>query len=141
MSDVPLFHGKETKSEKGRKKFLERVREATEHLLDVYCKDRSGQDAEEFNLSQYPGHGIKDRANIVYNILEQHWKCNCTQRPTQVREVRLSLIRHRQLAPKRPSQGITVQDDFPTKFEVLLPVCKTSVPWKVANVQVDKKIW
>ena len=68
MSDVPLFHGKEKKSKREREKFLERVREATEHLLDVYCKDRSGRDAEEFNLSQHPSHGIKDRANIVYTF-------------------------------------------------------------------------
>lgn len=137
--DVPLFHKHEKRNQHKRKKFLDRVKGAVKHLLDVYCKEHSGLDAEDFNLSQHPSHGMKELANRVYNFLERHWRCNCAQRaarPTAAREARLSLIRHRQLAPKMPSHENTGRGHLPAKFEVLLPVCKDSVEWKVTNVEV-----
>jgi hypothetical protein len=138
--DVPLFHKNEKRDQRVRKKFLDRVNGAAKHLVsDVYCKERSELDAEDFNLSQHPSRGMKELANRVYNLLEWHWRCNCTQRaarPTGAREARLSLIRHRQLAPKMPSHANTGRDHLPAKFEVLLPVCKDSVEWKVTNVEV-----
>lgn len=141
---VSLFHKSERQSKGKRDKFLHRVKEASKHLLDVYCRDRSGTDAgEEFGLSQHPSHGIMDLADRVYSLLERHWKCHCAQRaarPSGAREARLSLIRHRQLAPKLPLPEIRAQSHHPAKFEVLLPVCKGSVEWKVTNVEV-KQTW
>ncbi|PVH69882.1 subtilisin-like protein [Cadophora sp. DSE1049] len=135
--DVSLFHKNEMKNDEKRGKFLKRVKEANRHLSDVYYRNISGQDAEEFNLYQHPSHGMKELANRAYHLLERHWKCHCSQRA--VREARLSLIRHRQLGPKLPSQEVTRQDYIPAKFEVLLPVCKDSVEWKVTDVEVIKK--
>jgi hypothetical protein len=103
---VSLFHKNEIKNDEKRGKFLKRVKEANQHLSDVYYRDRSGQDAEGFNLSQHPSHGMKELANRVYDLLERHWKCHCGQRAA--REARLSLIRHRQLAPK--VSPVTVRD-------------------------------
>ncbi len=139
---VLLFHKSERQSKKKRDKFLARVREASRHLLDVYCRDRPGADAEEFNLSQHPSRGIKDLANRMYDLLERHWKCHCDQcarRPNGTREARLSLIRHRVLAPKLPSHQVTLQKYPPAKFEVLLPVYRDSVEWKIANFEI--KTW
>ena len=137
--DVPLFHKNEKRDQRKRKKFLDRVNGAAKHVLDVYCKERSELDAEDFNLSQHPSHGMKGLADRVYNLLERHWRCNCTQRAarlTGLREARLSLIKHRQLAPKMPSHANTGRGHLPAKFEILLPVCKDSVEWKVINVEV-----
>jgi hypothetical protein len=134
--DISLFHENEIKSHEKRRKFLERVKEANQHLSKVYLNDRSEQDAEECNLSQHPSNSMKELANRVYDLLEQHWKCRCPQRAP--REVRLSLIRHRQLAPKLPSQYFTMQDCIPAKFEVLLPVRKDSVGWKVTNIEATR---
>ncbi|KAF8867425.1 hypothetical protein BDZ45DRAFT_795139 [Acephala macrosclerotiorum] len=137
--NVSLFHKKEKWDLHKRKKFLDRVKGAAKHLLDVYCKEDSGLDAEDFSLSQHPSHGMKELANRAYNLLEQHWRCSCAQRaamPAGAREARLSLIRHCQLAPKMPSHASTRRGHLPAKFEVLLPVCNDSVEWKVTNVEV-----
>jgi hypothetical protein len=139
--DVRLFRRKEKKCKRERDRFLKRVKQASKHLLDVYYRDRSGLEAEEFNLSQHPSHEMKDLANRVYSLLEQQ-KCHCAQRASRLsgaREARLSLVRHRLLPPKLPSQVITVQSHLPAKFEVLLPVCNQSVWWKVTNIEVINK--
>lgn len=134
--DITLFHKKEKLDQRKRKKFLDRVNGAARHLSDVYCKENSGLDAEDFDLSQHPSYGMKELSNRVYHPLERHWRCNCAQRPTRVREARLSLIRHRHLAPKMPPHANTRRDHLPAKFEVLLPVCKDSVERKATNVEV-----
>jgi hypothetical protein len=131
--DVSLFHKRETNNHEKRAKFLKRVKECRQHLLEVYYRDLSGQEEEQFNLSQHPSHGFKESANRVYSLLESHWKCQCAQRAT--RDARLSLIRHRQLAPQLTSQEVTAQGYIPAKFEVLLPVCNDRVEWKVTNVE------
>lgn len=136
--DVSLFHKKEKLHQAKREKFLDRVKRAAKHLiLDVYCRSSSGLDAEDFNLSQHPGHGTKQLADRAYSLLEQHWRCNCSQRATRTREARLSLIKHRQLAPKLSPSANTWQGCRRASFEVLLPTCKDSVEWKVTNVEVN----
>jgi hypothetical protein len=75
--DVTLFHKNEKLDQRKRKKFLDRVNGAAKHLSDVYCKENSGLDAEDFDLSQHPSHGMKELSNRVYRLLERHWRCNC----------------------------------------------------------------
>lgn len=136
---VPLFHNNEKRDPDKRNKFLKRIRTAKNHLLEVYCKVHSGTDLEGLSLSQHPSHGMKEVADRVYNILERHWRCSCSHRavrPTGVREARLSLIRHRELAAKTSSHISTTTAHLPAKFEVLLPVCKDDARWKVTNVEV-----
>jgi hypothetical protein len=82
---------------------------------------------------------MKELADKVYSVLEQHWRCTCIQRaarPGGTREARLSLARHRQLAPRTATRNGTNQAHLPAKFEVLLPVCKSTPEWKVTNVEV-----
>ncbi|KAF3074304.1 Major intracellular serine protease [Trichoderma lentiforme] len=136
-----LFHKKEKDSETERAKFLKRVRGAKEHLLNVYFRPPCGVDAEEFDLSRHPSYGMKDLANKTYGLLERHWKCHCVQRasaPSGLREARLSLTIHRGLAPKVVPQGSTTHHRPQIKFEILLPLCKDDIEWKVTNVEVVK---
>ncbi|KAL7948363.1 hypothetical protein V8C42DRAFT_342407 [Trichoderma barbatum] len=49
---ISLFHEKGKTSKAAREKFLSRIREATEHLLDVYFRLPSEVDGEEFDLSK-----------------------------------------------------------------------------------------
>lgn len=133
---VKLFHTDEITDKGKRQRFLRRVQRARTHLMEVYYKDSSSE-AENLSLSRHPSHGMKKFANIVYDLLEKHWRCNCPQRaakPFGAREARLSLVRHRHLAPKVPAN--TAQYHPETKFEVLLPVCQERVEWKVTNVEV-----
>ncbi|UKZ73154.1 hypothetical protein TrVFT333_000795 [Trichoderma virens FT-333] len=135
-----LFHKEEKRSTAARTKFIKRIRGATEHLLGVYFRHPCGVGAEEFELSTHPSYGMKDLANRTYGLLERHWKCHCVQqsRPFGLREARLSLIMHRRLAPKVTPQGITANNYPPARFEILLPVCRDNVEWKVTNVEVVK---
>ncbi|KAF2689750.1 hypothetical protein K458DRAFT_413999 [Lentithecium fluviatile CBS 122367] len=140
---VNLFHKSERRDPDKRDKFLKRVRRAAKHLLEVYCKDHGDLGAGEFSLSQHPSHGMKGFADRVYHVLERHWRCNCAQRaarPGRAREARLSLTRHRQLAPKTPAHLSPMRGHIPAKFEVLLPVCKEEVEWKVTNVEVKSGV-
>ncbi|KAL5092194.1 hypothetical protein Trisim1_002079 [Trichoderma cf. simile WF8] len=139
--NICLFHKEERKSKAERDKFLKRVRGATEHFLNVYFRAPSGVEAEEFDLSKHPSYGMKDLANKTYGLLERHWKCHCVQRastPSRLREARLGLIIDRGLAPKVVPQGITAHHYAQIKFEILLPLCKNDIEWKVTNVEVVK---
>lgn len=141
-SDVRLFHAKEQQNGDKRAKFLVRVKRAAAHLLDVYCRDpHSGQDIEDLSLSQHPSHGMKELADKVYWLLEHHWKCECSHRgarPPGSRQARLSLIRYRQLADQIASKAIAQQAHLSVNFEILLPVCRDIVEWKVTNFEVEK---
>ena len=137
--DVLLFHKTERRDPDKRDKFLRRVRRAAKHLLDVYCKEHVGLDAESVSLSQHPSHGAKELANQIYTNLERHWRCNCPRgasRTTGLRAARLSLIRHRQLVTKKLAPACLEYSRSLAKFEVLLPVCKDTVEWKVTNIEV-----
>lgn len=139
--NASLFHKSEIKLEKERRRFTTSVRAAGKHLLDVYFRDTSAADDDEFSLSQHPSRGIKELANCLYGLLERHWKCRCPQHHWGTslavgREARLSLIRHRQLAPKVAVMEATAQSYRPARFEILLPVTKHGVQWKVVNVEV-----
>lgn len=142
---VSLFHKSERQSQSERQKFVDRVRLAGKHLLDVYCRDTSAADIEDFSLTQHPSHGIREPANRVYNLLERHWNCRCPQHQSAVgltwgREARLSLVRYRQVAPKVASLKQTAQSYRAAKFEVLLPVRKEIVEWKVTNIEVERRM-
>lgn len=140
--DFTLFHKSERLLEQERNHFLKRITEAYKHFLDVYLRDCPSLDGEEYNLPQHPSHGMKELADRVYNLFEQHWKCHCAQRSAGspgAREARISLTRHRLLLPKLPLKEVTVQGHVPAKFEVLLPVCKDNVEWKVTNVEVIRR--
>lgn len=139
--NASLFHKSEIESEKERQKFTTKLHAARNHLSDVYICDTSAADDDEFSLSQHPSRGIKELANCLYGLLERHWKCRCPQLHSGAslavgREARLSLIRHRQLAPKVAVMEATAQSYRPAKFEILLPVTKHGVQWKVVNVEV-----
>ncbi|KAL7908226.1 hypothetical protein GGI35DRAFT_480935 [Trichoderma velutinum] len=139
--NILLFHKEEKSSKTERDKFLKRVRGATEHLLSVYFRAPCGVDAEEFDLSKHPSYGMKDLANKTYGLLERHWKCHCVQRasaPCGLREARLSLVIHRRLPPKVALGGTTANNCSQAKFEILLPLCKDDIEWKVTNVEVVK---
>ncbi|KAI9147009.1 Major intracellular serine protease [Paramyrothecium foliicola] len=138
---VSLFRKDENKSQEKRDKFLTRVKEAATHLLNVYLSDRSGQEAEEFSLSEHPSKEMKELANKAYTILQRHWICQCnlrTSRSARAREARLSLVRHRQLAPRLSQHQIAIEDHLTAKFEVLLPMCRDAVEWQVTNIEVLK---
>lgn len=139
-----LFRKQERKCKADRDKFLEPVRLAAAHLMNVYYTDRSAQDGIEVNLSDHPSSGMKELANRVYNILERNWQCTCIQkaaRPSGSREARLSLIRHHILAMKLSSAGVFSRSRVGSvKYELLLPVCKNEVEWKVTNVEVRKNV-
>ncbi|KAF1941676.1 subtilisin-like protein [Clathrospora elynae] len=135
LVNISLFHGSEKGDPDKRKRFLKQVRIAAKHLLNVYYKDESRHDFEGLTLSQHPSHGAKFLADKVYDTLERHWKCECPQgaaRPPGSREARPSLTKHRQFIPKALG-GMT---HTPARFEVLLPVCKDSIEWKITHVEV-----
>jgi hypothetical protein len=134
-SDISLFRGSEQTNWDKREKFLKRVRVAAKHLLEVYCKDDTGPEAESLTLSQHPSHGAKESADKLYKCLQRHWRCDCPQRATKqlgAREARLSLTRYRQFAPRVPKARALAS----LNFEIVLPVCKDKVEWKVTNVEV-----
>ncbi|KAH8698202.1 hypothetical protein GQ44DRAFT_832238 [Phaeosphaeriaceae sp. PMI808] len=137
--NVLLFHKEEKRDSDKRNKFIKRIRRAAKHLLEVYCRGNTEIEAESFNLPQHPSHGMKDFANTAYNVLERHWRCKCSHWRTRslvTREARLSLIRHRQMGPKLPTEVGPKSTYFPARFEILLPLCKDDVDWKVANIEV-----
>ncbi|KAH7127826.1 peptidase S8/S53 domain-containing protein [Dactylonectria estremocensis] len=125
-SDVHLFHTKERQNDDKRCKFLVRVKRVAAHLLDVYCRDpHSGRDIEGLSLSQHPSHGMNEMVERVYELLEQHWRCECTRRAmrsTGSRQARLSLIHYHQLAHQIASKAIAQQTHLSVKFEILLPL-------------------
>ncbi|KAF4870778.1 Subtilisin DY [Colletotrichum siamense] len=137
---VHLFHGKEKTSKSQRDKFLEPVKLAATHMLNVYCRDRSAQETAELTLSQHPSSGLKEISNKIYRILERNWQCNCnTARPSEPREARLSLIRHHILGLKLTSNSAEAQKQLhKANYEILLPTCKNRMEWKVTNVAVSK---
>ncbi|RSL89802.1 hypothetical protein CDV31_015804 [Fusarium ambrosium] len=122
--DISIFHSKERRSEHRRAKFLDRVNIAQAHLQKLYCSSPSQGAVGQMNLFQHPSRGIRVLAEKVYAILQQHWRCDCHQRVDGPREVRLSLSRHCEPPPT------------PAKFEVLFPICKNCVQWRVTNVEV-----
>lgn len=139
--NVSLFLKSEIKLKKERQKFTTVLRAARNHLLGVYFRHTSTADDDKFSLSHHPSRGIKELANCLYGLLERHWKCPCPQHHSGAslavgREARLSLIRHRQLAPKVAVMEATAQSYRPANFEILLPVTKNGVQWKVVNVEV-----
>ncbi|RTE84122.1 hypothetical protein BHE90_001332 [Fusarium euwallaceae] len=123
-SGISIFHSKERKSGHRRAKFLDRVNIAQTHLQKLYCSSTSQGALGQMNLFQHPSRGIRVLAEKVYALLQQHWRCDCHQRVDGPREVRLSLSRHCEPPPT------------PAKFEVLFPICKDCVQWKVTNVEV-----
>ncbi|KAK2759746.1 subtilisin-like protease [Colletotrichum kahawae] len=102
--------------------------------------DRSAQETAELSLSQHPSSGLKEISNKIYRILERNWQCNCnTARQSEPREARLSLIRHHILGLKLTSNSVEAQiQRHKANYEVLLPVCKNRMEWKVTNVAVSK---
>lgn len=138
-ADVSLFNKYEKRDPDKREKFLKRVRRAAKHLLEVYYKEEADPDVESFSLSQHPSHGMKESADRVYKTLERHWRCSCSQRAARLtgpREARLNLARHRQFAPKTTTRTDSRRANVPAIFEILLPVCKDSVEWKITNIEV-----
>ncbi|KAJ3549806.1 hypothetical protein NM208_g304 [Fusarium decemcellulare] len=135
---VSLFNSKEKNSSEKRAKFLEKVQCAQRHLLEVYCPNSLRTESGPIDLHQHPSGGIKDLAEKVYVLLEQHWRCQCSQRNPKQREVRLNLTSHCKLALSLPSSRVSTSTYRPTKFEVLLPVCKDCVEWKVTNIEVKQ---
>lgn len=132
---ISLFHKEELRNAEKRNKFMRRLRMATKHLLDIYCTQDAAIGIEAFSLPQHPSHGMKEIADKVYFALQQHWRCNCSQRRIKsngAREARLSLTRHRQMGMKIDSGGAP----GPAKFEVVLPLCKDDTDWKVTNIEV-----
>ena len=132
---VPLFHKNEKRDAAKRSKFLNRIRFAAIHLLEVYCEEPR-QDSETFSFFPHPNHGLKDLADKVYRVLRSNWRCSCSQSAatsSRVKEARLSLVRHRTFATK------SVQ--CPIKFEVLLPICKREITWKITNVEVKSAVY
>ncbi|KAF1829667.1 hypothetical protein BDW02DRAFT_602366 [Decorospora gaudefroyi] len=141
--NISLFRSVERRDPSKRETFLKRLRMAATHLLQVYCNQEYNVDTEQYSLSHHPSRGIKPFADRVYKVLDQHWRCNCPQRgacPTGTREARLSLIRHRHFAPKTASDIEIGRRHTPAKFEILLPVCKQSVEWKITNIEVKDAI-
>lgn len=133
-----LFRKSERASERKRSKFLGPVRLAAKHLLNVYFRNCPEPDMEELKLSQHPSGGVKETTNRIYGLLHQHWQCQCVQRAAQPygpREARISLNKHQNLALKASSPRESHQTRQSAKFEILLPACKDSIEWKVANVE------
>ena len=115
-----------------RKKFLKIVKKASRHLLQLYFEPPQADDAPP-NLASHPSNGVKKLADSVNCLLGQHWKCRChVRRPAAVREARLSLTRHRKFLLKAATPPRSAREE---NFEVLLPVCRQSVTWKVTDVQ------
>lgn len=144
-SKVNLFHGAEKKSKSERQKFLEPVKLAAKHMLNVYFKDSSTRDEPELSLSQHPSSGMKEASNRIYALLESHWQCKCEHSaagPGGRREARLSLVRHHVLALKLSSARTHTRRRLPNaKYEILLPVCEKQAVWKVTNVEVNNDTW
>lgn len=140
-SKVKLFHQKGRASKSEREKFLEPVKMAAKHMLNVYFKDFSTPDAPEMSLSQHPSSGMKEISNRIYGLLHQHWQCNCergAKRLHEQREARLSLVRHHVLALKLSSSWTEAPRRRPeAKYEILLPMCEEQAMWKVTNVEVN----
>lgn len=141
-SKVSLFHGKEKKSKSEREKFLEPVKMAAKHMLNVYFKDSSTRNEPELSLSQHPSSGMKETSNRIYGLLQSHWECNCKHSstgPHGQREARLSLVRHHVLTLKLSSAWTDARTRLPkAKYEILLPVCEENSRWKVTNVEVNE---
>jgi len=125
QGSVRIFSRKENSQE--RRKFLNRLADARDHLLHLYIPGRP-EDTPE--LHQHPSSGVKELANTLHKLLYRHWNCKCPHRWR--REARLSLTRHRIFLLKAPSRIRSTAD-----FEVLLPICRENSEWKVTNVQVD----
>ena len=128
---VPLFRKSEKKDAGKRAKFLNRMRRAATHFLDVYCKAEPSQDDEVPTLSKHPSHGMSDMADKVYRALDHNWTCQCSHRGARWRktkEARLSLTRHRRFEIAGAQRSV--------KFELLLPICKDDAVWKAANFEV-----
>lgn len=144
-SKVNLFHGAEKKSKLERQKFLEPVKIAAKHMLNVYFKDSSTREGPELSLSQHPSSGRKETSNRIYTLLESHWQCNCEHSAAGTdgqREARLSLVRHHVLALKLSSACTEARKRLPNaKYEILLPVCEKQAMWKVTNVEVNNDTW
>ncbi len=140
---ICLFRREKTPEDaRERKKFLKIVKTASRHLLMLYYEPPQANDTP-LNLTSHPSNGVKKLADSVHDLLGQHWKCECNWRPpTGVREARLSLTRHRHFLlkvaePPQPTlagRGHSRAANTNAKFEVLLPVCKNCVAWKVTNV-------
>lgn len=134
-----LFRRKEMENKNERNKFLQRVKEASKHLASLYLPSSSAyseEDAEELPLHRHPSKGIKSLAEKVYASLEQHWKCQCSQRASgqaRSREAKLNLVRYRQLALTMPKDYLALP-----KFEILLPVCTARGGWRVTNFEVTR---
>lgn len=140
-SKVSLFHGKEKTSKSEREKFLEPVKMAARHMLNVYFKDSSTHDELELSLSQQPSSGMKETSNRIYSLIQSHWQCNCEHRttgPHGQREARLSLVRHHVLALKLSSAWTDPRRRLPkAKYEILLRMCEKQSKWKVTVVEVS----
>ncbi|KAF1966496.1 subtilisin-like protein [Bimuria novae-zelandiae CBS 107.79] len=66
-------------------------------------------------------------------------RCSCTKRaarPNGSREMRLSLLRHRELAPKIKGHIVSSRSNVPANFEVLLLDCKDETRWRVTDIEV-----
>ena len=107
------------------------------HLTSVYFPPYSEEDeGTKLPLHEHPSNGIKALAEKVYTSLEQHWKCQCSQRAlgqARSREAKLNLVRYRHLALKMPANYLALP-----KFEILLPVCTARGGWRVTNFEVTE---
>lgn len=133
---ISLFRGSELDDIGKRAKFMKRIKVAAKHLSDVYCPEDVDGEVQGLSLSKHPSHGAKAGADKLYNSLQRHWRCNCPRRATDMigsREARLSLTRYRQFAT------IAAQNPLSSlSFEVILPIFRDSVEWKVTNFEVKK---
>jgi len=126
-----LFHKSEERNPTERDVFLDLIRSAARHLVQVYCSNPSPA-VTSYMLSRHPSDGIAQPAERVHRVLGDHWNCDCARGAAK-----LSLSRHRQSSP----QVLEHHDD--AKFEVVFPLCTrtmtvtTQLKWKEANVKVD----
>jgi hypothetical protein len=144
MARICLFRREKTPEDRrDREKFLKIIKAASHHLLKVYFEPAQPDDACP-NLASHPSNGVKKLADSVYDLLDRHWKCRCHwPPPAGAREARLSLTRHDEFlkvkVPPRPTRAPLHRSgnvSVNAKFEVLLPVCKECVTWKVTDVHV-----
>jgi hypothetical protein len=142
-AQVSLFHKKELWDTAKRRKFLDRIHDAHMNLANAYFPESNLVEHdglfEKSGLSHHPSSRIRTLAKRVYVALEEHWQCDChhrTVRQARAKVARLSLIRHRELAPRTNERDITGSNYCSASFEVLLPVNKDDVTWKATNVQV-----
>ncbi len=144
-SSIRLFRReKSPEGPRDRKIFLKILRTVSSHLTSVYLEPPEANETR-VDLASHPSNGVKKLADSVYDLLGRHWRCHCHWRASAgAREARLSLTRHHEFLLKVavPQRETGIQTNgirnvsVNAEFEVLLPVCRDCVTWKVTDVHV-----